>query len=338
MKTAVLTSFLLGALVALGNLGQSADTSDSKLVGREVVPSATDSRIDKFSGDGWAHRVYRNQSAAEKNLLVVFLPGTGGKGGNAAAFCRLPADHGFHVVSLAYPSTISMSVFHKSTDPDAFLKARENILYGKVPFGNLGVNEPNSIHNRLLKVVRYLAATYPKENWDQFLDRNGSLEWRKLVLSGCSQGGGHAALLGMQHEVARVLMFGSPKDYNIHFQQPAKWYSSPSATPLNRFFSFVHSGDEEHGCTYARWLHGNRPRPGCKEFRDRPPLNRSMPLGGRGALHLCHFPARDREDQHIDQARAELTRRRADQALPAPDPARRSDRGRGTRRPTTTAW
>jgi len=258
MKTAVLTSFLLGAQFALVSQGQSADTSDPRLVVRDVVPSTTDSRINQFSGDGWAHRVYRNSSVADKNLLVVFLPGTGGKGDNAKAFCRLAADRGFHLVSLAYPSTISMSVFHKSTDPDAFLKARENIIYGKVPFGKLGVNEPNSIHNRLLKVVRHLAATHPKENWDQFLDRNGSLEWRKLVLSGGSQGGGHAALLGMQHEVARVLMFGSPKDYNIHFQEPARWFSSPSATPLNRFFSFVHSHDEGHGCTYPQQLENYR--------------------------------------------------------------------------------
>jgi dienelactone hydrolase len=238
MKTAVVTLFLLVAFFAPVSLGQPADTSDSQLVVREVVPSATDSLIDKFSGDGWAHRVYHNPSVAEKNLLVVFLPGTGGKGGNAKEFCRLAADHGFHVVSLAYPSTISMSVFHNSKDPNAFLKARENIIYGKVQFENLGVNEPNSINNRLLKLVGFLATTYPKENWDQFLDRNGSLEWRKLVLSGGSQGGGHAALLGMQHEVARVLMFGSPKDYNIHFQQPAKWFSGPTATTLNRFFTF----------------------------------------------------------------------------------------------------
>jgi pimeloyl-ACP methyl ester carboxylesterase len=258
MKMAVLTSFVLAVAFAHPCLGQSTETAESKLVVREVLPSATDRQIDKFSGDGWAHWVYRNPSAVEKNLLVVFLPGTGGKGGNAKAFCRLAADRGFHVVSLAYPSSISMSAFHNSSDPDAFLKARENIIYGNIPFGNLGVNEPNSIHNRLLKLVRYLASANAKENWSQFLDRNGSLEWTKLVLAGGSQGGGHAALLAMQHEVARVLMFGSPKDYNIHFQKPAKWFSEKNSTPLNRFFSFVHRADEGHGCTYPQQLENYR--------------------------------------------------------------------------------
>ena len=62
----------------------------------------------------------------------------------------------------------------------------------------------------------------------------------------------------MQHEVARVLMFGAPKDFNVYFNKPAKWFSAPSATPLNRFFSFVHSLDEGHGCTYAQQLENYR--------------------------------------------------------------------------------
>src|SRR3954466_13197701 len=73
-----------------------------------------------------------------------------------------------------------------------------------------------------------------------------------------SQGGGHAALLAMQHEVARVLMFGSPKDFNVHFNQPARWFSGPNATPLDRYFSFVHSADEGHGCTYPQQLENYR--------------------------------------------------------------------------------
>jgi hypothetical protein len=79
-----------------------------------------------------------------------------------------------------------------------------------------------------------------------------------MILAGQSQGGGHAALMGMQHEVTRVLMFGSPKDFSSHFNKPAKWFSGPSATPLNRFFSFVHSKDDKNGCTYAEQLQNYR--------------------------------------------------------------------------------
>jgi hypothetical protein len=240
-------------VVHSGDIGE-AQSQGARVVVREVLPSATDPRIDTFSGEGWDHCVYYQPSSAKKGQLLVFLPGTGGKGHGAVAFCTLAAKRGFHVVSLAYPSMISISTVRSSSDPDAFLKARENVLYGKAPFRKLDVNEPNSIQNRLVKLVRHLAARYPKEGWSRYLDRDGSLRWAKLVLAGQSQGGGHAALLAMQHQVARVLMFGSPKDFNVHFKQPARWYSAPNATPLDRFFSLVHSADEGHGCTYRQQL------------------------------------------------------------------------------------
>jgi hypothetical protein len=281
MKHVDLVPFAFAVLITLPRPIEAADAT--KLVVREVLPSVTDARIDKFSGDGWAHHVYYNGSAAAKHQLVVFIPGTGGKGGNAKAFCRLAAVKGFHVVSLAYPSSISMSTFHNSSDPDAFLKARECVIYGKVPFGKLGVNEPNSIVNRLSKLVRSLADKYPDEKWDQFLNKPDGLEWRKLILSGGSQGGGHAALMAMRHEVARVLMFGSPKDFNVHFQKPAKWFSGPSVTPLDRFFSFVHSADEGHGCTYPQQLENYRaltllPRYPVVNVDDTPPPYRHSRL------------------------------------------------------------
>jgi hypothetical protein len=258
MNHPALRALLVVSMVAQTGWSRAADASASKLVVRKVVPSATDRRIDRFSGDGWLHCVYYNPAAKERHRLVVFLPGTNGKGPGTEAFCGLAANAGFHVVSLAYPSTTSMSVFRGSSDPNAFLKARNNVVYGKVPFKTLRVNEPNSIHNRLVKLLQHLAAKHPKEYWSQYLGKGGALQWGKLVLAGQSQGGGHAGLLGMQHEVARVLMFGSPKDFNTHFKQPAKWYSGKRATPLNRFFSFVHSADEGHGCTYAQQLENYR--------------------------------------------------------------------------------
>lgn len=257
MKRNVFSTGLL-LLFALPPALPAADEGGAKLNVREVLPSATDKNITKFSGDGWAHWVYCHRPAPKRGQLVVFLPGTGGMGHGAKAFCTLAANAGSHVVSLAYPSTVSMSAFHNSPDADAFLKARENVIYGKVPFEKLRIDEPNSIHNRLHKLLVHLVATYPQENWGQFLTKQGSLKWSKMVLTGQSQGGGHAALMGMQHSVARVLMFGAPKDFNIHFNRPAKWFSGASETPLNRFFSFVHSADEGHGCTYAQQLENYR--------------------------------------------------------------------------------
>ena len=238
---------------------RGADDSDEKpTIARSVVPSDTDPRIDRYSGNGYEHSIYYDPAAKPRDLLLVFLPGTGGKGRGSRAFNTLAAKEGYHVVSLAYPSDVSMSTFHASADPDCFLKARENIIYGKMPFQRLSINRPNSIVNRLQKLLEYLAEKYPDEKWDQFLTDNHEIDWSKVVVAGQSQGGGHAALIGMQHEVARVLMFGAPKDFNVHFNKPATWYSEKSATPIDRFFSFVHRADEGHGCTYPQQLENYR--------------------------------------------------------------------------------
>lgn len=235
-----------------------ADPESPALTIRSVLPSLTDKRIDRYSGDGWEHWIYLSTTATARGQLFVFIPGTGGKGNGAKGLCSLAASEGYHVVSLAYPSEVSMSVFRQSEDVDAFQKARENLIEGKVPFQQLDTGAVNCIHNRLQRLLTHLAATYPKENWQQFLQKDGTMDYRKMALAGQSQGGGHAALMGIQHEVARVVMFGSPKDFNLYYNQPAKWMTLPSATPLNRFFSFVHSADEGHGCTYAQQLENYR--------------------------------------------------------------------------------
>jgi pimeloyl-ACP methyl ester carboxylesterase len=250
----LLTALLLTACLTRPTLAQAVLEASGSLLVHEVLPSATDSHIDKFSGNGYEHMAYFNPSAIDRRQLVVFLPGTGGNGHGARAFCSLAANEGFHLVSLSYPSAVSISEFRNSPDPDVFRKAREDIIYGQPPFSRLNTGVPNSIHNRLQRLLSHLSKTFPRESWAGFLNKSGELDYRTLILAGQSQGGGHAALLAKQHQVARVLMFGSPKDFSVYYNQPARWYSDASATPLERFFSFVHSQDEGHGCTYPQQL------------------------------------------------------------------------------------
>ncbi len=221
---------------------------------RSIIPSQTDSRIDTFSGPEYKHWMYYSAAAKHRGELLVVLPGTGGHGGSMHEFDTLAATLGYHVVDLSYPTNISMSTFDNNADPHAFGKARNNILYGSAPFETVHTTEPNSIHNRLHKLVQHLAATYPDEHWGQFLGPKGGLIYGKMALAGLSQGGGHAVFFAVQHKVARVIAFGAPKDFSLHFHQPGKWLSNPCATPLDRIFCFVHDKDEGHGCTYAQQI------------------------------------------------------------------------------------
>jgi len=75
------------------------------------------------------------------------------------------------------------------------------------------VNNTDCINNRLLKLLQYLDAKYPSENWGQLMLSN-SIEWSKIIAAGHSQGGVHATALGINNELKRIIMFCSANDYS----------------------------------------------------------------------------------------------------------------------------
>jgi dienelactone hydrolase len=233
---------------------QAKGTAAKGITIREVNPSDTDEKIDTFTGAGKEHVVYLKKEVKSRGQLVVFLPGTGGNGHGAPKFCIRAAEEGYHVIALTYPSDTAMTVFRNSSDSNAFRKARENIINGKQPYMEFKTTEPNSIENRLTKLVEYLVKTAPTERWNQFQNKKEGLIWSKLVLTGQSQGAGHAGLMATQRKVARVIMFGGPKDHSLKIGKSAAWLSEEKATPLNRFFCFNHAEDGMNGCTYPQQL------------------------------------------------------------------------------------
>lgn len=117
----------------------------------------------------------------------------------------------------------------------------------------ISIERPESIENRLIKVLQYLQQKRSRENWAQFLNEDGSIKWELIAVAGQSQGGGHAALIGIKHRVARVMCFGAPKDYSKRQNAPAAWYGQKSATPKGQFFAFNHHQDPK-GCTPEQLL------------------------------------------------------------------------------------
>lgn len=219
----------------------------------KVRPSETDPAIKTFDT---SHYVYVNREilvehapkrVAARNQLLLWIPGTQqgeseGPGG-AAGFCQLAADLGYHVIILKYPNDESASVCRDDRDPEAFEKFRMALIAG----GNsphLSLPRTESIEHRLLKLLTHLKEKRPKENWGQFLDGE-AIKWSALAVAGQSQGGGHAALIGLKHRVARVICFGAPKDYSQALGAPAAWLRAESATPKNRFFAFNHDQDRQ---------------------------------------------------------------------------------------------
>lgn len=218
-----------------------------------VKPSDTDPAIVAFDAP---HLVYFSEKIPKRNELLIFLPGTNGKPGGTNLFCQTAADLGYDVLAMAYPTDVPATKVRKREDPEAFEKFRSEIIEGKDLSPDIEVDRTNSIENRLVKALQFLQRTHPSENWKQYLTEDGQPNWPRIAVSGHSQGGGHAWLLGIKHRVARVVATGAPKDFDRERNRPAAWYRKP-ATPLSAFFAFNHELDKQ-GCDYEEQLQNLR--------------------------------------------------------------------------------
>jgi hypothetical protein len=217
-----------------------------------ALPSATDPAIKTFDSPHWAYVnrdivvEHKADLAQDRHELLLFLNGTHTKGTprgkGPVAFCEFAANLGYHVVSLTYPDEIAASICRNERDQTAFEHFRMAIIQGgRTKY--ISVAPQESIENRLVKLLVLLEALRPREHWAEFLNGDGSIRWESIAVAGQSQGGGHAALIGIKHRVARVICTGAPKDYNQRRKAPAAWYRLQSATPKDRFFTFNHRQD-----------------------------------------------------------------------------------------------
>jgi pimeloyl-ACP methyl ester carboxylesterase len=205
-----------------------------------VLPHETDPGILEF---GRPHRIFLDDSVPARGQLLVFLPGTGATTSDQDEFGRTAASLGYHVVYLMYPNDVPAAVCQDDEDENTFERFRREIIQGGDFDPRVTVERVDSIENRLLKLIEWLAANRAAEGWAQFLDRNEPA-WARVVLAGHSQGGGHAQLLAKDHAVARVVVLGSPKDYSLRHGRPAAWYGG-GATPKARMFALVHEQDTQ---------------------------------------------------------------------------------------------
>lgn len=229
-----------------------------------VIPAATDPEIKHFDEPHWVYVdrdiVVEHQAgrAQDRHELLLWLTGTGGKGHDAQGLANLAADLGYHVVTLMFPNDIAASACANDGNPKSFEELRMAVIQGgRATYQDgrkeMTIERPESIENRLIKLLQFLQQKRSKENWAQFLNEDGSIKWASIAVAGQSQGGGHAALIGIKHRVARVLCFGAPKDYSKRHDAPAVWYGQEAATPKDRFFAFNHHQDPK-GCTPEQLL------------------------------------------------------------------------------------
>jgi pimeloyl-ACP methyl ester carboxylesterase len=243
-----LTGAVMAVSAGLGVVAAGAGTVRAY----DVHPEMTDPAIRQFIQ---AHRVFLDDAVAPRGQLLVFLPGTGATTSDQDEFGRTAAGLGYHVVYLMYPNDVPAAVCQDDEDEGTFEKFRREIVVGGDLDPRVTVDRANSIEHRLVQLIRWLAVNRAAEGWQQFLT-DDDVAWHEFVVAGHSQGGGHAQLLAKDHAVARVVVLGSPKDYNRRYGRPAAWYGG-GATPAGRMFAFVHEQDTQ-AITYEQQLENLR--------------------------------------------------------------------------------
>jgi len=233
----------------LANTVFSADTksyceSTREMFAHCVKPSKTNSDIRKFDDDHWITFDY--SVTVPHPPLLVFMPGTGGTPPGPKMYLEAAAKLGYRVISLAYnddPAVVAYCV--KIPDPTCSQNFRQMRAYGDSTISDDSIKNTvaESISVRLVSLLNYLNQKYPKDNWGEYLTGNEP-NWARIALTGQSQGAGMAAYIAKQKSVARVILFSSPWDFYKDPEgknQPAPWLSTPSITPLKKWFGGYHA-------------------------------------------------------------------------------------------------
>ncbi len=217
----------------------------------KIPPKLTDVNIDNWLEP---HYVAFNLSLKIRPELFLFLGGSFGKPGQQKLFLQEIINLGYIVIHLNYPNDWTIAnLCQNSNQFNCHEKKRKAIIYGQTNArNNIIITPANSIENRLAKLLLFLTNYLPELSWSNYLKHN-QIKWESIIIAGHSQGGGHAAIIAQDYLVSRVIMLSSPADYNQHYNQMASWLSTPTVTPSERFYGFVHLQDPAYPRIIKAW-------------------------------------------------------------------------------------
>lgn len=245
--------FVLPALVALACRFSASDSPSTPVVEsvetlptpaaslcRELLPSETDSALTQWNEP---HIVCAPAETNPRGELFVFLPGTGALPSYYTQLMQTAAEAGLHVIDLRYPNDegVNFDICPKDPDDNCHQFVRQETIQGVDVSPHVAVDSQNSIEARLQSALTHLAAQFPAEGWEQYLE-NDSLLWNKMVVAGHSQGGGHAVYFAKLHPVNRVIAFTW---VDVRKRELASWVTDmPSATSAENYYLLWHQDDQ----------------------------------------------------------------------------------------------
>jgi hypothetical protein len=177
--------------------------------------------------------------APVQGKLVVTLSGLASPPGpdGLAAYA---ASLGFHAFAVAYQNAINPST---QSDPDFFGQMRWEAFDGSDRTPAIDVGRPDCVEVRVAKALAYLQAKNAASDWAYYLKKDGSVRWSDVIFIGHSHGASSAAFYGKVRRLWRAISLSGPRDTN---PVVATWLTMPSATPIDRFYGFTGTMDDQH--------------------------------------------------------------------------------------------
>lgn len=208
----------------------------------DLLPKDTDPAISTALEP---HFVSLDKRVTARRLLYLYLPGTTLTAATSKLHLREAAGAGFHVLGLTYPNEKSTNEYcATSTDRECYEKVHDEVITGAPTSDLITVSRADSIENRTIKALQYLAAHFPADGWDAYLDGSGQPVWSKVTLAGFSQGTTHAAYIAKDHAVHRLALYAGPQEILVGFQSLPAWISPAHATATSAMYGFVHVQDD----------------------------------------------------------------------------------------------
>ncbi len=285
----------------------------------EITPSCTGTGINDIPSLLGDHHHVVLPPASRKDVLVVFFGGSDSVPSVYGSVSAEAASKGYGVVDLRYHDSPLVGTACGNQDA-CFASFRGMNLFGDgVTVPNVqgspyhwdgSITGPDSMINRLVNVVDLLATA--DSWWAQFLTDTASSpyasahhphvlpSWSQIVFSGHSQGGGNAALIGVELLAARrIIMFGSPDDHtgtgnpSTNPGTSATWITSTSLTPmqLSRFWGIRDTQEGAYSeCTSYSWHNLGQPGSTACTIGDEATHSWEVFVGqGDGAANGAHF-------------------------------------------------
>ena len=213
------------------------------IISHSVAPNQTDAAITTINNPLQTAYV-QTIASFRKDLLYVFIPGTGGAPTPFGEILSAAADSGYYSFGIAFNGQKPIEELAGDNPDD---KTVENILEeyltGNDVSPKVNVTKANSFENRITKMILYLDSLTPGENWHRFLTNDNRLIWRKVSVAGQSQGSDHAMYMSKKRPLNRASFFAGPGGFRLNNGDYPTFIRTAAITPIEKIYGFAHKND-----------------------------------------------------------------------------------------------